>query len=181
MRDDGSDPSASKPCAYPSISVAFIARKALRTPAGWAYSLRDANSIQDFLERRGFVLLSGRDVEGDGSASAVTYQVEFGAESAARAAQSVVCGLFWAPLFPAPAAARLARIELPSMHHRSQSSFPSSSKRICRRSSIRSRIPFFRHRLNRSKMVCQGPYRSGISLQGAPVRTTQNIPLRILR
>jgi hypothetical protein len=79
----------------------------------------------------------------------VTY-VEFGPEFAARACQGMVCGLFGFPLFPAPAAARVARTLLPSMHHRFQSTKLSSSKRICKTSTIRAQVPSLRQRLNPS-------------------------------
>jgi hypothetical protein len=64
---------------------------------------------------------------------AVGNQAELAPESAARVAQCVVfwlTGLLPPTFLEAPAAARLARIELPSTHHRFQSMWPFWSRRI---------------------------------------------------
>lgn len=67
-------------------------------------------------------LLDHRDKE-------VYNQVDLAPESAARETQGVVLGLFGSPFFPAPAAAREARTDEPSMHQRSQSILPCLSIR----------------------------------------------------
>jgi hypothetical protein len=42
--------------------------------------------------------------------------------------------------------------------------------------SNRAQVPSSSQRLNRSWQVCQGPYRSGTSRHGAPVRSRHKIP-----
>ena len=179
--DHGSDCVPSKPRANARIAVSLVPSHGSRSLAWTANGLRNAYSIHDEFELSRFVPLPGCHLSGEGQAVAVSDQVEFAAKSAARAAQTVVFWLLGAPFFPAPAAARLARTLLPSTHHRSQSMHPSESRRICRASSKRSQVPSFRHRLNQSYTVCQGPNRLGRSRHGAPVRTIQRIPSTIWR
>ncbi len=86
---------------------------------------------------------------GERDALAVADEVELGAEPTSRPAERMVVGLVGAPLPPAPAAARVARTEVPSRHHRSRSIFPIASSRPWRCSVIASKVPSFDHRLKR--------------------------------
>jgi hypothetical protein len=80
-----------------------------------------------------------------------------------------------------PYAAREARTEDPSIHHKSQSIRPSRSSRICNASRMRSNTPSFRQRRKWWYTVCHGPKRSGRSRHGAPVRNTHINPFSITR
>src|SRR5205814_748592 len=103
-RDHGLDRVATQPVTDRLIAVALVSRERLRTlPAP------DPDPIHHRFELRALVDLARRDVDGEGKAAAVSDQVELAAESAARATQCVVGGLFSAPFFPAPAAERDAR------------------------------------------------------------------------
>lgn len=166
----------SQPVADTRVAVPLVTGDVTgtRTPA-------NPNRVHESLELSRLVPLSGRDGGGQGQASAVSNQMQFAAESASRAAQSVVWGLSVAPFLPAPAAARLARIEEPSTHHRFQSIRPSASRRIWSCSRIRSNSPSRCQRRKRSYTVCQGPYRSGRSRQGAPVRSSHKMAFRMAR
>ncbi len=176
LRDHRLDSVLPEPVTDAGIAVSLVTGKATRTGAP-----TNPHRIHQPFELRRLVSLSGGDFRGKGQTSAVSNQVQLAAESASRAAQSVVFGLLFAPFLPPPAAARLARIDEPSTHQRSQSIFPSASSRIWSCSRIRSNRPSRCQRPKRSYTVCQGPYRSGRSRQGAPVRSTQTIPFRIVR
>ena len=176
LRDDGCNTMASQPATNLGIAVSLVTSQPMGTTATpYAYS------VYQVFELGALVALSGGDFGGQGQASAVSNQVHFAAESASRAAQTVVCGLSGPPLLPAPAAARDARTEEPSTHQRSQSILPSWSSRTCNRSRMRSNGPSCCQRWDRSYTVCHGPYRSGRSRQGAPVLRIQKMPFRIGR
>ena len=176
LRDDGVNAMASQPATNPGIAVSLVTGQPMGTTA-----TPDAHGVHQVFELGTLVALSGGDFGGQGQASAVSNQVHFAAESASRAAQTVVGGLSGPPFLPAPAAARDARTEEPSTHQRSQSILPSWSSRSCNRSRMRSNRPSCCQRWKRSYTVCHGPYRSGRSRQGAPVRRTQKMPFRIGR
>jgi hypothetical protein len=128
--------------------------------------------------------LSRRHLRGDGKSLTVNNHVDFASESASRAPQCMVAGFFRSAaeaFFDAPAADREARTLLPSMQNRSQSIFPSRSSRIWRASKIRSYVPLERHWLKYSYADCHGPYRSGRSRQGAPVRRIHKTAFSISR
>lgn len=173
-----------KPIPHAVVAVALIARQLLWPFAWSSQRLRDGNLIHHRLNARRFVRLPGGHFDRQRQASTVSHQVELAAESASRAAQSVVFRLFRvapAAFLEAPAAARLARTDEPSMHHRSQSIVPSASSRMCRASRMRSYTPSVRHFQKWSYTVCHGPNRSGRSRQGDPVRRIHRIPLSINR
>ena len=176
LGDHRLDSVSPQPATDAGIAVSLVTGNAARTGAS-----TNPHRIHHSFELCRLVSLSGGDFCGEGQASAVSNQVQLAAESASRAAQSVVFRLLFAPFLPPPAAARLARIDEPSTHQRSQSIFPSASSRIWSRSRIRSNRPSRCQRRKRSYTVCQGPYRSGRSRQGAPVRSTQRMALRIVR
>ena len=140
-RDDGAHAMEAKPVPNSRIAVALVARHRPRTLTRAATRLLDAHGIHQRFELRGFMALSGGDFDSEGQSRAVSNQMELGAESAARAAQRMVLGFARPPFSPAPAAARLARMLVPSTHHKSQSIRPSASRRICNASRIRSHVP----------------------------------------
>jgi hypothetical protein len=99
--------------------------------------------------------------------------VHLGREAALALAQRLG---FWRPPF-APAACWCARITVPSTTWTLQSTSPAASASCCTAAKIRSQIPAFRQRQNRLYTVDQGPYRSGRSRHGAPVRSRHTMPL----
>ena len=179
--NDGSNGVLAKPCSNARKAVPLVSRNGGGSLTGAPRRLGNSHGVQQRFELRGLVTLTGRHFRNEGQAVAVSDQMEFCPESAARAAQSVVFWLFRPPFFPPPAAARLARMLLPSTHHKSQSMRPSVSSRICSASRRWSQVLSFLHRLNQSYTVCHGPNRSGRSRQGAPVRTIQRTPSTMIR
>ncbi len=97
LRNHGTDRVASQPPSNTRVAVALVASDALRTSSRASRGLRFSNGVQRFFELHGFVDLASGDMAGEGKACAVSNQVELGPESAARAAESVVCGLFGSP------------------------------------------------------------------------------------
>ena len=176
LGDHRSNAMLSQPAADPRIAIAFVSGEVTGTRAS-----ANPDRVHQGLELLRLVPLSSGDMGGQGQASAVSNQMQLAAESASRAAQSVVLGFLVAPFLPPPAAARLARMDEPSTHHRSQSIRPSMSRRIWSCSRIRSNNPSRCQRRKRSYTVCHGPYRSGRSRQGAPARSSQKMPLRMVR
>ena len=79
----------------------------------------DAHRLQHGLGVEALAPLARGDLGRQGQAVTVSRQVDFRAEAAAGAAQGVVGGLAGYFFFDAPAAARLARMDEPSTHHRS--------------------------------------------------------------
>ena len=139
-----------QPVADPSATVALVTGKRIWPCTGMTRRLWNANRVHHRLEPFRFVALTGTDLDRERQSRTVSNQVELAPESAARAAQCMICGLFRVAVetfLEAPAAARLARIELPSMHHKSQSMEPLASSRTCNASRIRSNTPSSRHRL----------------------------------
>jgi len=180
LRDHCADPVITSPLANARIAVPLIPSQALRAHSRATQWLRDLNLVHRRFEAGGVVDLTSGYLCRDRKALAVSNQVEFAAESASRAAQSVVRGFVvvsFGAFFWAPAAARDARTFVPSMQNRSQSIFPSRSSRIWSAVRIRSYVPSERHLLKWWYTVCQGPNRSGRSRHGAPVRRIQRTPL----
>ena len=87
---------------------------------------------------------------------------------------------FWRPPL-APAACWCARITVPSTKWTLQSTAPAWSACRWTAARIRSQIPATRQRQNRLYTVDHGPYRSGRSRHGPPVRSLQRMPLMICR
>ena len=124
---------SAQPNTHTRKAVALVARDASRTFAGAADSLRNGDPIQHGFDLRRFMPLTGSYFDRERQASAVSNQMEFAAESASWAAQSMVLWFVEMQLeafFEAPAAARDARTDEPSIHHKSQSICPCWSKRI---------------------------------------------------
>lgn len=95
---------------------------------GWA----EACGLQGLLEHRHLVPLPGRERKAERQACTIAHRVDLGAEAAAREAECMVVRLLRIPFLRAPAAARLARTEGLSMHHRSKSISPSQRHRVSR-------------------------------------------------
>ena len=91
--------------------------------------------------------------------------VDLGGKASSRTAQMIASD----PPFP-PAASWCARTTVPSM------SAPTSSSRH-NALKTRSHTPLLAHRAKRLYVVCHGPYRSGMSRQGAPVFSRHMIAL----
>jgi hypothetical protein len=96
------------------------------------------------------VALPLREHEGERQAGAVGYQVDLGADAATREAKRVVLRLVRTPFLLAPAAERLARTEVLSMHHRSKLMSPSTFNLSRSRSKSRLNKLSRRQRLKRS-------------------------------
>lgn len=165
-------------------AVSLVSREATWAASRTSQTLRNGDSVQERFDASGFMLLTGSDMRNQRSSLAVSNQVELGSKPASAAPQRMVRRFVRVPLstfLSAPAAAREARICVPSMHHKSQSMRPSRSSRICKASSIRSKTFALRHREKVLYAVFQGGNRSGRSRQGAPVCSIQKIALRICR
>ncbi len=124
VRNDRSDAAGSKPVPDAWNAVPFVGGQFLRTCSRTPQTLRDGDAVHRRLNLRRFVDLPGGDLNGQGSALAVSNQVELRSKPASAAAQSVVRRFVGVPVetfFPAPPAARAARTLAPSMHQRSQS------------------------------------------------------------
>ena len=61
------------------------------------------------------------------------------------------------------------------------STSPTESSFVTTSAMIRSQVPSRVHNRSRSCAVFHGPYRSGISRQGAPVRSCHRMPLMTCR
>lgn len=182
--NDGPDAPVSQPLADSLDAIRLVACQTAGTKTRPAQRLRNSDRIKQRFNARRFVLLPGSKQGVQRKASAVSNQMEFGAETASAAAQCVIGGfadMAEDTFLSAPPAARAARICVPSTHHKSQSILPSRSRRICKALRIRSKVPSRRQFEKWSYTVCQGPKRSGRSRQGAPVRKIQSIPFHMRR
>lgn len=81
-----------------------------------------------------------------------------------------------APFFRAPAACWWARMEVESTEN-THSTSPAASSLTTASSRILTQVPSMVQIRSRSWPVFHGPYRSGTSRQGAPVRSFHRIPL----
>jgi hypothetical protein len=103
------------------------------------------------------VLLAGREDDVKRLPFGGCNRVELGRKTSSRAAQSIASD----PPFP-PAASWCARTTVPSMSEPTSSSIRNALK-------TSSQTPRLAHRAKRLYVVFHGPYRSGMSRQGAPV------------
>jgi hypothetical protein len=113
--------------------------------------------LDQVLRFRRVVLLTGREDDVERLPLAGGDRVELGRKTSSRAAQSIASD----PPFP-PAASWCARTTVPSMSEPTSSSTRSALKTF-------SQTPRLAHRAKRLYVVFHGPYRSGMSRQGAPV------------
>ena len=141
LRDDRINTVSPQPATDVRIAVSFVPGQCRRARPGTTRHLPDTHRVHHRLEAARFVHLPCADLDRQRDGATVSNQVQLAPVSAARAAQRVVFRLIGVSprvFFDAPAAARAARTELPSTHHRSQSIRPSVSSRIWRASRIRS-------------------------------------------
>lgn len=108
-------------------------------------------------------LVGGRDREAERVAERVRDTVDFAAEAAPRASQSL-----WAVFFLAPAACRWARTAVLSRKTCSRSASARSAAHT------RSHTPLCAQREKRTCVLCQSPNSGGRSRHGAPVRPIHN-------
>jgi hypothetical protein len=113
--------------------------------------------LDQVLRFRRVVLLAGREDDVKRFPLAGGDRVELGRKTSSRAAQSIASD----PPFP-PAASWCARTTVPSMSEPTSSSMRNALKTF-------SQTPRLAHRAKRLYVVFHGPYRSGMSRQGAPV------------
>src|SRR5262245_31394805 len=162
----------------PSAGVPFVADhpvgpQARAAPAGPSHRAL----LQQLLEDGGFVLLARGQHQGQQLAAALGAEMDLGREAALGAAERFGRGV---PPF-APAACWCARTTVPSTKWTVQSTCPAASAWVWTAANSRSQSPAKRQRRKRLYSVAQAPYRSGTSRQGAPVRSFQRMPLRIVR
>lgn len=122
--------------------------------------------LDQVLRFRRVVLLAGREDDVERLPLTCGDRVEFGRKTSSRTAQSIASD----PPFP-PAASWCARTTVPSMREPTSSSMRSTLK-------IFSHTPRRAHRAKRLYVVFHGPYRSGMSRQGAPVLSRHITALR---
>jgi len=156
----------------------LVAREAARSEAGaarpWA---PEGTELEQALEHGRFVLLTRSQHDGQGRASPVSLAVDLGPEPARTAPEGLG---FWRPPW-APAACWCARMTGPSTQATLQATSPAASAARWTAAKRRSPIPASRQRRKRLYTVDHGPYRSGRSRQGAPVRSRHRIPFVKLR
>jgi hypothetical protein len=158
--------------------VGVVARGATGTNAGTSPpASTDGTLVQQRPKDGSFVPLPRSEQHGQRLALALSLEVHLRAEAALAPTQRL---RFRRPPF-APAACWCARITVPSTKWTLQSTSPALSACCWMAAKIRSQIPASRHRQKRLYTVDHGPYRSGRSRQGAPVRSRHKIPLMIRR
>ena len=178
LRNDRFDTVPAQPSTYSGATVALVAGHSFGAPPGTTPRLGDAHRTKQRFKIERFMPLPRTQANDERQALAVHHQVQLGGKATARAAQRMIYRLARAVFFRAPAAARLALTTEPSMQNNSQSIGPRASMRACNRSSTRSQTPSRHQWLKRVYTVSQGPYRSGRSRQGAPVRRIHTIPFQ---
>lgn len=127
LRNHRLDLAAVQPATNPPVAVTLVRCKGVRTttrPPG--SRVRDPHRVEAVLEALRLVRLPGCHDGGEWQASPVGYEVDLRPPAAPRSAECLVRRLLFAPLLPPPLAHRAARIDVPSTHHRSQSSSPAS-------------------------------------------------------
>ena len=156
--------------------VALVARDAARSDARpSAARAPDRALVHERLKDGRFVLLTRSEQDRQRLALAIGLEVHLGREATLAAPQRLG---FWVPPF-APAACWCARITDPSTKWTLQSTSPAASAWCWTAAKTRSQMPACCHRQNRLYTVDHGPYRSGRSRHGAPVRARHKIPLMI--
>jgi len=178
LGDREADAAAAQGRPVAASGVPLISHQATGAAAGSATSeAADGAVVEQRLQHGGLVLLTRCEQDGQRFALALGLEVHLGREAALTAPQRFGC---WSPPF-APAACWWARITLLSINWTSQSTAPAASSSCWTAANTRSQLPATRHRQKRLYTVDHGPYRSGRSRQGAPVRSRQRMPLMICR
>src|SRR6266542_3481691 len=156
--------------------VGLVADHACGPGARSAMAATHRPGLQQDRQQRRFMGVTWGDGKGQRMAPAVGAQVDLGRQPALRAPKRLIT----AP-FLAPAAWAWARTMVESSTCRAQSSSPAASASAVSVARMRSQIPACCQRRKREYTVCHGPYRSGRSRQGAPVRSRHTIPLMMVR
>lgn len=161
-----------------AAGISFVAHGPIG-PQPWPATPRptDRPAVHEQSEDGRLVLLPRCQDDGQRLAVSLSLEMDLGREAALALAQRLRRRI---PPF-APAACRWARITLPSTNWTPQSTCPAASSACWIAANTRSQIPASRQRQNRLYTVDHGPYRSGRSRQGAPVRSRQRMPLMIRR
>lgn len=117
-RDDGADAVPPQPHPNAARVIGPITTEMARPAARRAVPAPDVDTIDDRLELGRLVGLARQQRSGERQATPIGQEVQLGAKAAFGAAQGMVRRLGRGPpFFRAPAAARLARIEVLSIHH----------------------------------------------------------------
>ena len=176
---DGLADAATTECDAVAVpGVAFVTGGSAGTDArSSASGPADGTLVHERLEDSRLVLLPRSEQDSQRLAGPIGLEVHLGREAALAAPQRLG---FWSPPF-APAACWCARMTLPSTKWTLQSTSPAASACCWTAAKTRSQIPASRQRQNRLYTVDHGPYRSGRSLHGAPVRSRHRMPLMIRR
>ncbi len=146
-RDDRPDAALAQIRKHGLVAVGLVAGEMLGAGAGPPSGAGQAHSFQASFESCQFVPLSRGERQGERQARAIGHEVDLGAEAAPREAKGVMLRLLEIPFLPAPAAERLARTKVLSMHHRFRSIRPSAFSLSRSRSKSRSNSPSRRYRL----------------------------------
>ena len=159
-------------------TVALVTDQSARTQPGTPRAA-SANGplFQQLPDDALLVPVTRRQDERHQLATAFSPNMNLGAHSSTTSTQSFSFGA----AFFAPAACWWARTVVPSTKWTSQSTVPWSSAVAWTWARMPSQMPALRQRWNRLYTVGQGPYRSGRSRHGAPVRSTHRIPLTTCR
>jgi len=157
-RDHRLNSTSATPAMDARVALTLVPRQAARPTAAVEQS-----PGHGWLQRLTLMRLAGGDVEGYDETVFVINQVDLGAKTASRTPHRMVKRLLGlrlltssqpprtAPFFPPPAAALLARMTEPSMHHRSWSSWPLSSSSSKSEVTMRTQVPSRRHPLESGK------------------------------
>jgi hypothetical protein len=175
--NDGPDVAAAQVGSLRSPRLTLVAGDPIRPHPGptaaWAL---DRAGLQQGRHLAGLVALARSQDGADRLAAPLGAEVDFRRKPATGAAERLIA----AP-FLAPAACWWARTVVPSRKCSVQSKVPPASPADCSAASTRSQTPACCQRRKREYTVCQGPYRSGRSRQGAPVRKRQRMALSTVR
>lgn len=185
VRDRAADPASPQVGAVLARGIRLVRPHAIGPGAGSARpDAGHADGLQDGLELRGVPALPGRDHDRHGLLALLDSQVQLGGQAAARASEPVVAGLdgdaagrllLQVPLSLDPAACWWARQTVKSTLMSQVIRFFASAWAS---SSVKTRfqVPSRCQRRNRSYTRPQGPYRSGTSRHGVPVRVRHRMP-----
>lgn len=144
------------------------------------------DAVHDLGEHRGVASLSGGDDSGKNVEGGVDGEMDLGRQAAARASDRMVGRLgrkavlarparIVNPLFRAPAACWCAR-QIVESTDTSHSMCPAASALTCNFFRTRAQVPSICQRRKSVYAVSHGPYRSGTSRHGEPVRARHQIP-----
>ena len=192
FRDGVRDPAFTQVGADLTGRVGPVGEYVLRPgPRASAADSRDADTFHDLLEGRRVTPLTGCDDRREDVEGGVDGEVDLGDQTAARAPEAVVVRFgrqavrtrparIVSPFLRAPAACWWARHTVESTET-SHSMIPSTSALTCNFFKMRGQVPSICHRRKTVYAVSHGPYRSGRSRQGEPVRARHQIPSKTCR